>query len=480
MPYEDSIPESKANRHRFQMVALTPLEIPDRRTFPGGPIYTHANTPQAYQSSSPRRYSTSLPTSNSSASDQSSALFRQYTNQYDVLNRNSSFSLASHPGSSEEEADHNAADTLTAMRNSPSRYEYTTSESSALGSLPRLNGSIGSNNSDARVNILPPPTPPASAAYGPLRNDNRTFGPMLQHPGYPRNDLSRAAQDLNPLQLSMSLLTSGIYAPGPIRTNRNQGLSSYHANTRYVPYGRPVRSTSLSPRSQMPPPPLRLPGTENRPSHHPILSDYEAPAHPTPTSNPSPNHCSPSTTTNTLEPPNGKWSCYNTADNTCTNENPRKCLSHFFGRNKSETKRVPPEAWIWVCRKHYQRGRYTANKEGVYWKVQIGMLRDQIDRMARVMGDITWRIQWTSDLDKKLREYRDSARDGRTHRSGEYDPEVVGADRLSYLTGEEKDTAAVRNFVDEMQALGEQDMIKDQLLRVEFLPARWTMQQRKQ
>ena len=36
----------------------------------------------------------------------------------------------------------------------------------------------------------------------------------------------------------------------------------------------------------------------------------------------------------------------------------RKAISHFFGRNKSCTKRIPSHIWVYYCRKHYQRIRY--------------------------------------------------------------------------------------------------------------------------
>lgn len=36
----------------------------------------------------------------------------------------------------------------------------------------------------------------------------------------------------------------------------------------------------------------------------------------------------------------------------------RKAISHFFGRNKDCTKRIPNEIWVYYCRKHYQRIRY--------------------------------------------------------------------------------------------------------------------------
>ncbi|KAK4152917.1 hypothetical protein C8A00DRAFT_34372 [Chaetomidium leptoderma] len=36
----------------------------------------------------------------------------------------------------------------------------------------------------------------------------------------------------------------------------------------------------------------------------------------------------------------------------------RKSMSHIFGRNKNCTRSIPEHVWMWMCRKHYQRGRY--------------------------------------------------------------------------------------------------------------------------
>ena len=36
----------------------------------------------------------------------------------------------------------------------------------------------------------------------------------------------------------------------------------------------------------------------------------------------------------------------------------RKCISHFFGRNKAETRDVQDEYWFRFCRKHYQHALY--------------------------------------------------------------------------------------------------------------------------
>ncbi|MCJ1359206.1 MAG: hypothetical protein MMC33_009206 [Icmadophila ericetorum] len=44
-----------------------------------------------------------------------------------------------------------------------------------------------------------------------------------------------------------------------------------------------------------------------------------------------------------------------------TNSEPRKVVSHFFGRNQAATRRIRDDWWPCVCRKHYQRHRYRAS-----------------------------------------------------------------------------------------------------------------------
>ncbi|KAI9900364.1 hypothetical protein N3K66_004626 [Trichothecium roseum] len=57
----------------------------------------------------------------------------------------------------------------------------------------------------------------------------------------------------------------------------------------------------------------------------------------------------------------------------------RKAISHFFGRNKACTLRIPEEAWIYWCRKHYQRVRY--RNSGTYGIQQMELVIEQIDRL---------------------------------------------------------------------------------------------------
>jgi hypothetical protein len=57
----------------------------------------------------------------------------------------------------------------------------------------------------------------------------------------------------------------------------------------------------------------------------------------------------------------------------------RKAISHFFGRNKSCTLKIPPHVWVHYCRKHYQRIRYRNAKD--YGLIQIDLVRTQVEML---------------------------------------------------------------------------------------------------
>lgn len=83
----------------------------------------------------------------------------------------------------------------------------------------------------------------------------------------------------------------------------------------------------------------------------------------------------------------------------------RKAISHFFGRNKSCTKLIPPEVWMYFCRKHYQRCRYRNAKH--YGKNQIGYVVTQIEHIRdwdvgnRAKGSSTRIKHWQFSLRKR-------------------------------------------------------------------------------
>lgn len=75
-------------------------------------------------------------------------------------------------------------------------------------------------------------------------------------------------------------------------------------------------------------------------------------------------------TTDTEEPP-------------AASKNPRKVISHIFGRNKTATKLFPSQVWVHYCRKHYQRARYRSRE----WPfTQCDLLLDSLDRMEDWQG----------------------------------------------------------------------------------------------
>ncbi|KAL1840475.1 hypothetical protein VTJ49DRAFT_427 [Mycothermus thermophilus] len=55
--------------------------------------------------------------------------------------------------------------------------------------------------------------------------------------------------------------------------------------------------------------------------------------------------------------------CHISADKDPSKVDWRKAMSHIFGRNKNCTRSIPEDVWLFMCRKHYQRGRYRNNHE---------------------------------------------------------------------------------------------------------------------
>ena len=69
----------------------------------------------------------------------------------------------------------------------------------------------------------------------------------------------------------------------------------------------------------------------------------------------------------------------------------RKVVSHIFGRNKLCTSQIPPECWIFYCRKHYQRHRFRAKNTG--WKrTQFDIIKRQLTRLETWGGVIDWEV----------------------------------------------------------------------------------------
>ncbi|TGZ79682.1 hypothetical protein EX30DRAFT_372980 [Ascodesmis nigricans] len=94
----------------------------------------------------------------------------------------------------------------------------------------------------------------------------------------------------------------------------------------------------------------------------------------------------------------------------CTTKSPlRKVVSHIFGRNKINTRQIPPTLWYYICRKHYQRSRYR-NPKG-FAKQQVTLVREQCKRLREWGGVKDWIIKVRrreEQRQKKEKELRDA------------------------------------------------------------------------
>lgn len=74
----------------------------------------------------------------------------------------------------------------------------------------------------------------------------------------------------------------------------------------------------------------------------------------------------------------------------------RKVVSHVFGRNKTCTRELPNDLWIFWCRKHYQRFMYRA-KDAENWHTrQLELVRKQL-QIIEDWGEVR---NWTIALRK--------------------------------------------------------------------------------
>ncbi len=74
----------------------------------------------------------------------------------------------------------------------------------------------------------------------------------------------------------------------------------------------------------------------------------------------------------------------------------RKVVSHIFGRNKTCTRELPDNLWIFWCRKHYQRFKYRAEDAENWHTIQLGLVRNQLQTFED-WGEIH---SWTISLRK--------------------------------------------------------------------------------
>ena len=92
-------------------------------------------------------------------------------------------------------------------------------------------------------------------------------------------------------------------------------------------------------------------------------------------------------------------------ENCDTGTSPRKAISHFFGRNKACTLKIPMHVWVHYCRKHYQRIRYRNSKD--YSLIQIDLVKTQVkmlqewSRLNQESGEGLYIKDWVLSLRKR-------------------------------------------------------------------------------
>lgn len=164
------------------------------------------------------------------------------------------------------------------------------------------------------------------------------------------------------------------------------------------------------------------------------------------------------------------WKCWIAPD--CPDcEHPRKVLSHFFGRNKTETKRMPKSAWLRVCRKHYQRKRYRGSRAKCFHDFQMLMMEHQLASFVQHMGTIRWTIQYAQSLGKNLTTYMNKLADNPGSRP-EASPEVLAAYELRGLCGRDKSTEQVKEYLEMLSHYCKANRMYH-IIAVEFLAATW-------
>ena len=76
----------------------------------------------------------------------------------------------------------------------------------------------------------------------------------------------------------------------------------------------------------------------------------------------------------------------------CKLESPdRRVISHFFGRNKKETRAMPDECWVTYCRQHYQRCRYRM-PAAAFAALQMDLVWQTVEKLEAWGGICSWEI----------------------------------------------------------------------------------------
>jgi len=76
----------------------------------------------------------------------------------------------------------------------------------------------------------------------------------------------------------------------------------------------------------------------------------------------------------------------------CNLDSPdRRVISHFFGRNKRETRAIPDECWGGYCRQHYQRARYRQSVDQ-FALTQMYLVHKTVENLEKWGGVLDWHI----------------------------------------------------------------------------------------
>jgi len=149
------------------------------------------------------------------------------------------------------------------------------------------------------------------------------------------------------------------YLSAPLENHQEFLLSRTHKRALSAPdFPAPPKTFTMAYPKAEPTPPS---------SHHP---DHASPR--------TLNHPAPDTPPTASEAENQPVVCMY-IPNCDTGSQPRKAISHIFGRNKMCTRLIPQSVWVHYCRKHYQRSRYRNPKE--YAKLQCDLVQQQIRRV---------------------------------------------------------------------------------------------------
>ena len=83
-------------------------------------------------------------------------------------------------------------------------------------------------------------------------------------------------------------------------------------------------------------------------------------------------------------------------DNCTTGVPLRRIVSHYFGRNKKETRAIPDKMWVFYCRQHYQRSKYR-QKSWDFAKTQMELVKATV-RNLEEWGEV---VDFTINLRKR-------------------------------------------------------------------------------